>query len=162
MGEEGGEPIYGQAQGFRAERLPRQLFVDILHRRESKILTLICFGTNIQGRTFCDAIFFAGSGIGTGRSSVMLGEIVTVQQARILFSGKARAAQKRSIHRLCEHSSSTATQPEGKRRVVLNSYTQKKVSHEGTKPTKKTIILVVFPELSLCLSVSVREKTVSP
>ena len=56
MGEEGGEPIYGQAQGFRAKRLPRQLFVDILHRQESKILTLICFGTNIQGRTFCDAI----------------------------------------------------------------------------------------------------------
>jgi hypothetical protein len=34
MGEEGGEPIYDQAQGFRAERLPRQLFVDILHRHE--------------------------------------------------------------------------------------------------------------------------------
>jgi len=34
---------------------------------------------------------------------------VTVQHARILFSSKARAAQKRSIHRLCEHLSSTAT-----------------------------------------------------
>lgn len=26
MGEEGGEPIYGQAHGFRGGRLPRQLF----------------------------------------------------------------------------------------------------------------------------------------
>jgi hypothetical protein len=34
MGEEGGEPIYDQAQGFRVGRLPRQLFVDILHRLE--------------------------------------------------------------------------------------------------------------------------------
>ncbi len=62
-----------------------------------------------------DALEFRLKGMICAR--IHAGLAVTVQRARILVSSKARAAQKRSIHQLGEHLSSTATPLAGKRRV---------------------------------------------